>query len=333
MAETTNIAQIAEKISQNIFREFMWEQVGPMDFNWPCEKKETHNLATHPTDAVFFYEDPYARARRYFQCDLKSYSKSSISKSAVSGAALSLAKQVACADVSDVWQDKYLVKGKTSEISGLLFVYNHDKEFDRDFKNLFSSISLKETGISKKSKIYILGPDEINWLDRVSNTIKIMRGEEKIPKREHCSFHHPDLVRKANIQQNAARAATIEMLTGPYIAMKYAFPVGEARYKEQEGIVIFLRRISTVSSMKYLVDYLRNIQVIKDPSLSITFRVNEDAGAATQKLQSAIAEYLSSENANNDSSLASRLKSITVDRVVEITTAFSELQIGMEYDR
>ena len=109
MAETTNIAQIAEKISQSLFREFFWDQSGPMNFNWPCEKTDTHKLSTHPTDAVFCYEEPYARTRRYFQCDLKSYSKGSISKSAIAGAALSLAKQVACAEVSEVWQEQYIV--------------------------------------------------------------------------------------------------------------------------------------------------------------------------------------------------------------------------------
>jgi len=333
MAETANIAQIAEKISQSLFKEFLWDQSGPMNFNWPCEKTEAHNLSTHPTDAVFYYEDPYARARRYFQCDLKSYAKGSISKSAVSGAALSLAKQVACAEVSDVWQDQYIVKGKTSEISGLLFVYNHDREFDRDFKTFFPYISLKGSGISRKSKVYVLGPDEINWLDRVGNTIKIMRGEEKIPLREHCAFHHPDLVQIRNVQQKEARAATIEMLTGPFISMKYAFPALGEGHGNKQGIVLFLRREATVPSMKYMIDYLRNIQIIEDESISIEFRVNEDAGGATNKLHLAIAEYLGRESANSDSSLARRLKSISVERVVEITTSFSELQIGMNYER
>lgn len=333
MAETANIAQIAEKISQNLFKEFFWDQSGPMNFNWPCEKTETHSLSTHPSDAVFYYEEPYARTRRYFQCDLKSYSKGSISKTAIAGAALSLAKQVACAEVSDVWQDQYIVKGKTSEISGLLFVYNHDKEFDRDFKKYFPNISLSGSGISKNSKIYILGPEDINWLDRVCNTIKIMRGEEKLPLREHCAFHHPDLVLRRNVQLTVARAATIEMLTGPFISMKYTFPSTGDKTPEKQGIVLFLKRVSTVSSMKYMIDYLRNIQLIEDQSISIAIRVNEDAGEAANKLQLAVAEYLGHESANSDSPLAKRLKSISVERVVEISTSFSELQIGMDYER
>lgn len=333
MGETANIAQMAEQLSDRIFKQFFWEKMGPININWACQNTEKHGVEQHPTDVVFMYEEPYTKNRRYFQCDLKSYSKSSITKGAVAAAALSLAKQVACAEISDEWQNHYLVKDKGSEISGLLFVYNHDREFDRDFKGHLTGVDAASWGLSKQSKIYIVGPDDINWFDRVCSTLKLLRGEERLPHREHWSFHHPDLIRKANVQQSAARAATIEMLTSSSIVMKYDGPLVDKDGERRSGLVIFLRRETTVDSMKYVVDYLRNFQFFERGPMTIDIMVNEDAGQALEKLQKASKEYLASAGANSSSPLAEKLNGISVGRVSEITTSFSEIEIGMSYER
>ena len=36
MAETGNIATMAERLSTEPFSEFLWERVGPMNWNWQC---------------------------------------------------------------------------------------------------------------------------------------------------------------------------------------------------------------------------------------------------------------------------------------------------------
>nr|WP_315206710.1 hypothetical protein [uncultured Albidiferax sp.] len=78
MAETANIAAIAEKLSGELFAEFFWKRTGPMNENWACAKPDHHNVKTHPSDVVFYYDEPYAKQRIYVNCDLKSYAKSSI---------------------------------------------------------------------------------------------------------------------------------------------------------------------------------------------------------------------------------------------------------------
>ena len=39
MSETSKIAIMAMKLSEEVFSEFFWTKVGPEDQNWPCEDK------------------------------------------------------------------------------------------------------------------------------------------------------------------------------------------------------------------------------------------------------------------------------------------------------
>lgn len=73
MAETINIAKMAEKLSKGIFGEFLWQRMEHTNLNWPCEDQETHEVKTHPSDVVFWYDEPYSQSRTYVNCDLKSY--------------------------------------------------------------------------------------------------------------------------------------------------------------------------------------------------------------------------------------------------------------------
>ena len=40
------------------------------NINWPCENQEKHEVKTHPSDVVFWYEEPYSQSRTYVNCDL-----------------------------------------------------------------------------------------------------------------------------------------------------------------------------------------------------------------------------------------------------------------------
>jgi hypothetical protein len=90
MAETENIARMAAKVSDEVFTVFGWQTKGPINQNWTCST-EAHGKATHPSDVVFWYDDPYSTARVFINTDLKSYAATSISKAAVAGAVSSLA--------------------------------------------------------------------------------------------------------------------------------------------------------------------------------------------------------------------------------------------------
>ena len=58
MAETANIAKMAEKLSKEVFAEFLWQKTGSTNINWPCEDEERHGKKTHPSDVVFYYDEP-----------------------------------------------------------------------------------------------------------------------------------------------------------------------------------------------------------------------------------------------------------------------------------
>ena len=125
MAETSNIAQMAEKVSKEIFSEFFWEQVGSLDTNWDCCQQEKHNKTTHPTDIVFRYEDPYEQKYININFDLKSYAKGSINATTIRTALESLAMASECTQISEEWQNIYQSKTMNTDIVSSLFVYNH----------------------------------------------------------------------------------------------------------------------------------------------------------------------------------------------------------------
>ncbi|NSY59945.1 hypothetical protein [Agrobacterium tumefaciens] len=332
MAETVNRAQMAEDLSSKVFAEFLWQKTGPMNENWTCEQNRKHNAQSHPTDVVFFYDEPYSAERRYLQCDLKSYSKDSIKRPAITDAIKSLAKQVSCAAMSEEWQAKYTHKSSMVDISGLLFVYNHDKDFHKSFDNLISDIRPEDIDLPRKSRLYVLGPAEINWLQRVARELQQMRGAhdeaEKLPPRERCAFFYPQLVRTAAVRGERSRAATMEMLKSPWIVMEH-FDEDGAR----QGFVIFHRRKTSVEGLMYLLDYLRRHEMIAR-KVRIDIKVQPDDGKASAHLQKAVQEFVSnSPGENQDTEFARRLSKITISHVPEILTSYSTTDMGMSYAR
>ena len=83
MAETVNISEIASKVSDEIFRHFLWNAHPKRDDNFPCsnpkhESSDGSPKATHPGDVIFYYQDPYLQKAIYLHTDLKSYADKSI---------------------------------------------------------------------------------------------------------------------------------------------------------------------------------------------------------------------------------------------------------------
>jgi hypothetical protein len=55
VAETSKIALMATKLSEELFSEFFWSKVGPEDQNWPCEDTEHHGLGLEHALSVRVY--------------------------------------------------------------------------------------------------------------------------------------------------------------------------------------------------------------------------------------------------------------------------------------
>ncbi len=334
MGETANIAAIAEKLSAELFAEFFWQRTGPMNENWACEKQEHHKVKSHPSDVVFYYDEPYAKQRTYVNCDLKSYAKSSITTPALRGAVESLAKQVACAEISEEWRAKYVHNGVTPAVSGLLFVYNHDGEYDRDFRQHLKAVQQSaKLDLPRGSKLVVLGPEDIFWLDNVRYEICQMRGRRTgappLPDPEHCKYFYPQLVRRKNLQLDNAKAASLEMLTSRLIVLEYGRPAAP----DHRGFLLFYRgKGAFAEEFTYLFDYLRHFQLLQE-NIDIEIKLLDASPLAPAMFQKAVQTYVDGlSNGNTKSALAERVAAITYKRIMGVQTRFSDLELGMDYE-
>jgi hypothetical protein len=325
MAETTNIAKMAEKLSKELFAEFLWTRTGSTNLNWSCEDQLQHQAKTHPSDVVFHYEEPYSQARTYVNCDLKSYSKGSITTASIRSAIESLAKGLSCAEKSDEFRKNFIHGHITPEICGLLFVYNHDGEYDKEFGSLLHQIRNEKLDIPSKSKIVVLGPQDVFWLNNVHHEIAYMRGGvNELPDREHCKYFYPHLVRRKNVQLEHAKAATLEMLTAPWIILSYTNP----KKQNAKGFVIFYRkRGESVEEFLYLIDYLMHYQVLVD-GIDVFIKTLDPHPNALAFFEKAKGQYV--DEYEGGAETKDRLNAIQFTQMNTVRTKFSEIELGMQ---
>lgn len=323
--ETINKAKMAEKLSREIFAEFLWQRMGPTNLNWPCEDEATHKVKTHPSDVVFYYEEPYRQARTYVNCDLKSYGKGSITVGSIRSAIESLARAISCAEKSEEFRTNFLHDHISPEICGLLFVYNHDGEYDKDFNGLLTQIKNEKLDIPTKSKIVVFGPSDVYWLNNVHHEIAYMRGSAGVlPDRECCRYFYPHLVRRKNVQLEHAKACTLEMLTAPWIVLSYTDP----KKQNRKGFVVFCRQRGTsVEEYLYLIDYLMHYQVLVDGT-DVFIKTLDAHPSAAAYFGKAKDQYVDEYGGGID--IKDRLNSIQFSQINDVRTKFSELELGMD---
>jgi hypothetical protein len=78
-----------------------------------------------------------------------------------------------------------------------------------------------------------------------------MRKTDALPSKQHCHFFYPHLVRRKNVQIDKARAATLEMLTAPWISLTYQKQDGA---KPRGHVVFFRGRGESTEEFLYLID-------------------------------------------------------------------------------
>ena len=325
MAETINIAKMAEKLSKGIFNEFLWGRMEHTNINWPCENQEVHEVKTHPSDVVFWYNEPYSQSRTYVNCDLKSYAKGTIKTHAIREAIESLAKSLRCAEISQDFSNTYIHPDVSANIQGLLFVYNHDNEYDKDFAKILEKVKCDDLDIPKGSKIVVMGPEDIYWLNNVHHEIIHLRGGAGLlPERDHCKFYYPHLVRKKNVQLEHAKSATLDMLTAPWIILSYTNPKKE----NKQGFVIFMRKRGfTTDEYLYLIEYLMHYQVIKAET-EVTIRMVDPHHNASANFAKAKDQYIADYQGGGD--LRQILDAIDFGKLEHVRTTFCELELSRQ---
>jgi len=327
MAETVSISEMAAKISREIFDELRWEMLPATDTNWACVN-QSHQKTTHPSDVVFTYLEPYRNLRTYLNCDLKSYARQTISRGAIATAIRNLALSISCADVSEEWQRLYKNHRENFQIVGLLFIYNHDGEFDKDFKSFLHQALTDEMDLDANKKIIVLGPQDICFLSTIVTDVKVLRGDEKIGKKGDCSFYFPDLISRKLIGATDALAATVEMITSPIIVFRYRMP-GSA---VESGLKIYYRRSGgSIEEFIYLFDYLFHFQIIENDSIrEVEFRLPYPDKHAPALFEAAKTEYAI--RFQNDTGFAKRFGKVRYSSVTKVVNQYSEIEIGMRYE-
>jgi hypothetical protein len=295
VAENSNRARMAEVISKDVFGFFRWNTIFVKDRDFPCRKEGDHKKTdkpqahTHPVDVVFYYFDSYTGNYVYLNTDLKSYAQKSISMTQVRKALQSLRDTVDCAKSSPEWKQKYIeLEGAKADIRGMLFVYNHDGGFDKDFNRFFERgsgrghISLEGLKLKRGNYLHLFTPDKISYLTTILNDIKNLRGDNKFPKNNY-SFYYPELrLHREHEVDPKKRCATIEMLCSSFFLIEHGSvkkrkKSGEKKVIHDKGVIVYYNETgSTKEEFIYLLDILSNYQLLKsDVNLQIRFAHSE----------------------------------------------------------
>jgi hypothetical protein len=338
---------MAEILSKDLFKTFFWQTNEIYDQNWPCEDPTQHVLPivedhigdaglelkgkrkapvrkkTHPTDVVFYYDEPFRTVRTYVNCDLKSYAAGSITPGKILDALQDLAASLKCAESSEVWRNLYIHDNVNAEIIGLLFIYNHDEVYDKDFDRILSAVNHDKLDIPAGARIIVMGPNDIQWLNNVHSEIRTMRGSEELPMPHLCRFYYPNLVRKKNVQDTSA--ATIEMLMGPWIVMKY-----KATEDSKENVIVFYRgRGELTQEFLHLIDYLMYHNLI-DQGVSVSIRTLDPDPASAAIFQKAISDYIEAFRGGPD--IEKRLRAVEYKQFNKIKVNFSQVELGRKHE-
>ena len=326
MAETSNIAQMAEKISKEIFSEFSWEKVGSIDTNWNCCQQEKHKKTIHPTDIVFRYEDPYEQKYININFDLKSYAKGSINTTTIRTALESLAMTSECTQISEEWQNIYQSKTMNTDIISSLFVYNHDNIFDKDFDKFLVDATKRDLKLASGNKIFVFSPQKIQYLITIVNDIKVLRGDEILPNKKHYTFYYPTLDKKPT-RNPWNSSATIETLFNAWQIIKFKINPENQESNDFGIIVYYSKKGESQEEFQYLIDYLFHYQLISQAS-KIMIRVANAEKYASTNFENAVNEY-KNEFAPEDQTVK-KLENIEFESITNIVKTFSEIEIGME---
>lgn len=314
MAENGPREHIAKQVSSNLLSIFKWEQYGPYDQDFPCRKQDQHlekeksQKHTHPVDVVFGYKDPYSNKNILFNTDLKSYGKGSLSPVKIEEALISLAKTIDCAENSPHWQGKYLIPTGDFEVRGLLFVYNHDNEFQKEFYEFFypskhkgkgraiKPVQLSKIPVPKGKKVHFVEPLQINYWMTIASDINDMIRQSTFPKKEF-GFYYPELTFHKVVSSDKYLPATIEMLSSPFIIIKHDrvddIDNGQIVTVYDPGYVVYYNRpANSDNEFLYLLDLLSKYQLLNSEN-KIRLKVphTETSGSARSHFKRALDKY------------------------------------------
>lgn len=327
MAETVNIAEIANKLSEDIFKFFLWEIHPKRDDNFKCVNPDHKgdggkSKQSHPADAVFFYEDPYTGACVYLNTDLKSYKATSITSTQLRTALKSLCLTIECANSSDDWRQMYSVDpSERYSVRGFLFVHNYDGKYQDGFKDELAKINLQNLPLAKDNYIYYMGPKDIDRVYSIANDIMRLQYGKSIP--QEYTFYYPDLVMCRRNGDVWGQPATIESLNGPYFIIKH-----KETEKSPSGYVIYYNRPgSTPDEFEYFLDSISRYQMLESGE-RIKIRVVSQEYDAKYKSNFLTAKKKYAKVWGFDPVRESILEAIEIDLVTSVASNYNPGDMG-----
>lgn len=321
MSETANISIMAEILADEILIELKWRKEGAPNVNYKCQTP-AHSKKTHPADVVFSYSDPYDEIRHYIQLDLKSYTGSSITLANISDAVVSLGKAVDCTETNKEWKKHFHDEADNFDVTGLLFVFNHDGTYDVDFGGLLKKLAKDQPSIPASSKVHVFSPQDVWYLNNIVTDMHILRSKGRLPKNTECGFYYPDLSRTKVVMDEWGCAATIECLQGAWQILKY---------KDENGgvsLVVYYRGAgSTTDEFVFLIDMLVHYQLIANMT-SIQIRAPFADKEAPAVFENAIKQYVEPLR-NRGISNVSKIEKLKLEMIQKVIPNFSEVEIGL----
>lgn len=373
--EVSAIAEMANLVARDLVKWFKWSKFPLMDQNFKCLKVEKHSTPrrkkkidgettsseesdtqltpigdglprahNHPVDVVLSYIDPYTAKRVMLNTDLKSYQTNSISKTMIRNALKSLGQSIECARSSPEWKAKYNFK-EDADVRGLLFVYNHDGDYDKNFYEIFKSV-VTESGdkgqgkiditnlpISKGQLLHLIEPKIINYMLSIINDSAGLHAEGSFPETEYF-FYYPELTLHKTKLPKESRPATIELLSAPYLIIehgavkKYNEKTHDLEDRCKEGFIVYYNRSgSTVKEFIYLLDTLSSFQML-DRDCMLRLRIAHDAPAETLRSNFEAAKVVYAEEWGFDEYKIQKLDRIEL-KIIEIAQKrFSATDVG-----
>ncbi len=222
------------------------------------------------------------------------------------------------------WQTKFLDDDEEIfEVIGMLFIYNYDGEYDKDFFELLQKINNERLNIAKGQKIIVLDPTMIHYLYNVISDMKRLVADEKLPNIDEITYYYPDMVRtKRQDGDEWDRPATIESITSRWFILKH-----KKTRAHSEGYLIYYRNAGdSIDEFVYLIDTLSNYQLLSEEN-NIKVRLFASHEEALNNFQKAKKQYIKSWGF--DSNKKRSLDYISVDRVNTVTNTHYEMDIGM----
>ncbi len=350
--ETEAIARMADFVSAEIFEWFRWKRVKLPNQNFNCVKQDEHAAQkkgqhTHPVDAVFYYHDPYLNRNVYLNTDLKSYAAGSITPDSMFKALKSLAKTIDCAQLSQEWSERYILNHEPYEIRGMLFVYNHDANYDKTFYETLlspvkkrrdkepSPVNIEDLPIPAGQVIHVFEPKLISYLSTITLDASDLHRKGEFPEKDF-EFFYPELRLAKTSGEKSSRPATAEMLAGPYLiikhgqVLKYDEAAKSVVTRYGEGYVIYYNRDgSTAEEFVYLLDILSGFQIL-DGGHKIRLRLISAEPGTDPRSQFLRAITLYAQEWNFDEYRLNRLNEIEFELVEFHQYSFSKTNIGWE---